>query len=65
MENKLKVITYTATEFRNSLNIIVIDHGGELQGLNPVAVVEGEVHKAKDCPWCASLRKRCQSRRIA
>jgi len=45
-----------------SLSTHKLKHGDNIAGSNAVAVVEGQLC---DCGWCMSLKRRCQSRRVA
>lgn len=42
-----------------------IDHGDDMKGTNPVAVVHGRLcPRKKGCRWCAGLRDRIRSRTV-
>lgn len=56
----LTVVTYNSIILFSK--VIEVEHGENLNSLNTVAVISGELC---GCEWCQDLAKRCASRRVA
>lgn len=50
---------------KSVVRLKTVDHGEDMVGTNPVAVVHGRLcSRKKGCQWCAGLRDRIRSRTI-
>lgn len=58
------VVEVAFRKVRMTAKVREVEHGADLKGLNIVAVLDGEFHKA-GCEWCKNLEERAAVRRQA